>query len=59
MKTSLEIPDNLWLEAKKRALADGTTLASIVIRALTRFLNEVPERSAQDLDQAEQVTVKP
>jgi hypothetical protein len=38
MRTSIEIPDELFRRAKLRAVADGTTLRELVIRGLSREL---------------------
>lgn len=40
MKTpprSVRIPDPIWLAAKTRADAEGTTLTAVILRALTRY----------------------
>jgi hypothetical protein len=38
MKTSLEIPDSLWEEAKLRAIRERKSLAAVVTDALRRYL---------------------
>jgi hypothetical protein len=38
MKTTVELPDDLLLEAKRKALETGTTLRDIMERALRRDL---------------------
>ncbi|MCD6675453.1 MAG: type II toxin-antitoxin system VapB family antitoxin [Burkholderiaceae bacterium] len=43
MKTTIEIPDDLLLRAKREALARKTTLRAIVEEALQRALGPAPE----------------
>lgn len=40
MKTTVDLPDDLLIEAKKRAAEDRTTLREILTRALRRELEE-------------------
>ena len=48
MKTTLELPDDLFREAKATAAKRRTTLKSLFTRALERELRR--EQSAQDAD---------
>ena len=45
MKTTLELPDDLLLEAKAVAVRRHTTLKAIMEHALRRELGEIPSRS--------------
>lgn len=46
VKTTIELPDELLIEAKKRAAEERTTIRSIMERALRRELNvEAPRRA--------------
>lgn len=47
MKTTIEIPDHLFLEAKRKALETRTTLREIVERALRRELRRVGSRGGR------------
>jgi len=40
MKTSVEIPDNVWKAAKHRAIEEGTDLKGIIVRALEEYLKQ-------------------
>ena len=37
-KTSLELPDELWKAAKRRAIDDDVDLRTIIISALEKYL---------------------
>jgi hypothetical protein len=45
MRTTVELPDDLLLEAKRKALETGTTLREILERALRRELSPAGGRS--------------
>jgi hypothetical protein len=47
MKTTVELPDDLLLEAKRKALEEKTTLRDIVERALRRELKLAGSRPAR------------
>lgn len=40
MKTSLDIPDDLWKAAKHRAIEEGTDLRGIIVKALEKYLKQ-------------------
>lgn len=40
MKTTLNLPDPLVLQAKRRALEDGTTLTSLIVEGLKARLEK-------------------
>jgi len=42
MKTTIEIPEPLYRQAKNRAAEQGTTLKALVLEALERALNVSP-----------------
>ena len=44
MKTTIELPDDLFLQAKRKALETRTTLRNIVERALRQELRETGRR---------------
>ncbi len=44
VKTSLILPEALWLQAKKRALDERADLRDIVIRGLELYLKTLPKR---------------
>jgi hypothetical protein len=44
MKTTVELPEDLLLEAKRKALETGTTLRDILERALRRELKQAGSR---------------
>ena len=44
VKTSVELPQTLWREAKIRALDEGTDFRRVVIAALERYLKTKPEK---------------
>lgn len=56
MKTTIDLPDELVREAKRAAIARGTTLRSLVLRGLQREIQTpsgdsvCPIRSLLDLD---------
>ncbi len=50
MRTTVEIPDLLLRRAKEKALAQGTTLKEVVIRALQRDLEADGPDSMQLVD---------
>lgn len=43
MKTTVELPDELLVAAKKRAAEDRTTLRALIVRGLRNVLEEQPE----------------
>jgi len=47
MKTTVELPDGLLLEAKRKALETRTTLRAILERALRRELRQAGGRPAR------------
>ena len=44
VKTTVELPQTLWREAKIRALDEGTDFRRVVIAALERYLKTKPEK---------------
>ncbi len=40
MKTSVDIPDDLWKTAKHRAIEEGIDLKDVIIRALEGYLKK-------------------
>ena len=40
MKTTIEIPDALLQEAKRRAAREGTTVKALIVEALRRLLGD-------------------
>lgn len=44
VKTTLELPEPLWREAKIRAMDERSDLRSVVIEALESFLKKKPGR---------------
>jgi hypothetical protein len=44
VKTTLELPEELWKEAKVRALDERTDLRSLLIRGLTLVLAQKPKK---------------
>lgn len=44
VKTTLELPEPLWREAKIRAMDERSDLRSVVIAALESFLKKKPGR---------------
>lgn len=40
MKTSVEIPDDLWKAAKHKAIEEGIDLKGIIIKALEEYLKK-------------------
>jgi hypothetical protein len=48
VKTTIEIPEQLYKQAKIRAIERGTTLKEIVLSALRRDLNDSAQESAED-----------
>jgi hypothetical protein len=40
MKTSVEIPDDLWKAAKHRAIEEGIDLKDVIMRALEEYLKK-------------------
>ena len=49
MRTTLDISDELFRSAKKRATDDGMTLRSVVERALRTYLGSRPRRAGYRL----------
>lgn len=47
MKTTIELPDELLMLAKRRALERGTTLKALIEAGLQHALNQEPQRDAQ------------
>ncbi len=45
MQTTIELPDELGLEAKRHALENGTTLRQLVIDGLRKVMQATPEKS--------------
>jgi hypothetical protein len=45
VKTTLELPEELWNAAKKRAVDERTNLRALIIRALERELADRPKRN--------------
>jgi hypothetical protein len=43
VKTSLAIPESLWLDAKRRALDERDSFVGIVVKALTLYLKTPPK----------------
>ena len=48
MKTTVELPGDLWRAAKIRAMDDQTDLRSIIIAALRTYLKLPEARSTDD-----------
>ena len=44
VKTSVDLPQNVWREAKIRAMDEGTDFRRVVIAALERYLKTKPEK---------------
>lgn len=40
MRTTIELPDSLWEKAKHRAVAEKTSLAKVIEKALRAYLGE-------------------
>ena len=49
MRTTIEIPDELFRKAKKRAADDGASLRDVVAAALRAYLSGKPARGAYRL----------
>ena len=47
MKTTIDLPEALWREAKIRALDEGSDLRAVVIAALEGFLKTKPKERAR------------
>jgi hypothetical protein len=47
MKTTLDLPDDLFVAAKQRAAAERTTLRAIVERGLRAQLGHAPRKAAR------------
>ncbi len=47
-KTSLELPLELWSEAKKRAVDEQCDLRDVIIRALLAYLKTKPRKGGND-----------
>ena len=47
IKTSVDLPQTLWREAKIRALDEGTDFRRVVIAALKAYLKTKPEKGGQ------------
>lgn len=47
-KTSLELPLELWRQAKKRAIDEESDLRDVVIRALTAYLRTKPRKEERN-----------
>lgn len=58
MKTTIDLPDDLLIEAKKRAAERRTTIRSLVARGLRRELAEGESRAATRRPAIRWVTVK-
>jgi hypothetical protein len=56
MKTTVELPDDLLLEAKRKALETRTTLREIMERALRRELRMADDRPARPRRRSRWVT---
>lgn len=57
VKTTIELPDELLIEAKKRAAEERTTIRSIMERALRKELNVKAPRRARRKPRIRWVTV--
>ena len=44
VKTTVDLPQSLWREAKIRALDEGTDFRRVVIAALESYLKTKPEK---------------
>jgi hypothetical protein len=44
MRVTLDIPDAIHLELKRRAAAEGTTMRALILRAIDEVLRENRER---------------
>jgi hypothetical protein len=40
VRTTIELPENLWRRARHRMVDDDTDLRGVIIAALTHYLNE-------------------
>ena len=40
MKTSVDIPDDIWKAAKHRAIEEGMDLKDVIVRALEEYLKK-------------------
>jgi len=58
MKTTIDLPDDLLIEAKKRAAETRTTIRALVERGLRRELGEGPSRKAARPPAIRWITVK-
>jgi len=52
MKTTIDIPDSLWQEAKKVAALERTTLKALVAEGFRRIVSERQKKAAFRLRQA-------
>ncbi len=48
VKTSLEIPEELWRAAKVRAIDEGSDLRAVIIAALELYLKTKPKKGASN-----------
>ncbi len=46
IRTSLELPERLWLKAKRRALEERTDLRTLILRGLEHVLSKKPTTGA-------------
>ena len=44
VKTTLVLPEDLWLQVKRRALDERTDLRGVVMKALTQYLRTPAKR---------------
>lgn len=44
VRTTLELPEELWKAAKMKALEDRSDLRSVIMAALERYLRETAKR---------------
>ena len=48
MRTSIEIPEELWIAAKIRAAQDKGNLQDVIAEALREFLKPKPKKGGQN-----------
>ena len=47
MRTSLELPESLWLQAKQRALEERSDLRALIIEGLEYVLSRKPKKGGK------------
>jgi hypothetical protein len=52
MKTTLNLPDTVALQAKRRALEEGTTLTDIIVQGLKARLDKSPMQGPLPISRA-------